>query len=202
MSQGWYVVGTAVTGMNLPDSGAFKGYDLDLGSPESIARFADALSAKQIRIDFLMNNAGVCTDEFSDHVDMQRLRETFEVNFFGLIGLTESLLPLISDHGQIFNMSSTAGMLSKDLDLSKRYPAYKMSKTAVNMYTRTLAARLMSKGQFVASVHPGWVKTDMGGGEADLSPDEAASQIYEFAVKEKPISDTGLFWFKGERLDW
>ena len=201
MSQGWFVVGTAVSGVNLPDSGAFASYDLDLASPESIARLADALAARGTKIDLLVNNAGVCVDEFESAVDMKKLRETFEVNFFGLVDLTERVLPLMAERSQIFNMSSTAGMLGKPLRPFS-YPAYKISKTAVNMYTRTLASRYMDKGIFVASLHPGWVKTDMGGGEADMSPEEAADHIYRFAEKEKPMSDTGLFWFKGERLEW
>ena len=202
MAEGWFVIGTAVSGINISDSINFKGYDLDLSLTESISSFASSLIEQGVVIDMLINNAGVCLDEFNDYVDMQKLRDTFEVNFFGLVDLTERLLPLLNKGAQVFNMSSTASMLSKELDLSRKYPAYKISKAALNMYTRTLAARLLSKGQFVASIHPGWVKTNMGGGVADLTPAEAAAYIYDFASKEKDMTDTGFFWFKGERLDW
>ncbi|MBI5134360.1 MAG: SDR family NAD(P)-dependent oxidoreductase [Candidatus Taylorbacteria bacterium] len=201
IKEGWRVLGTAVSGLNIPDSPSFKGYDLDLSSPQSIGSLCDALISEGVTIDLLVNNAGVCEDDFTDKVISEKLRETFEVNVFGLADLTERLSSQVSDGGQIFNMSSTAGMLSKDLRVFN-YPSYKMSKAALNMYTRILAGRLSQRGIFVASIHPGWVKTDMGGGEADLSPEEAAGYIYEFAAKVKPLSDTGLFWFKGERLPW
>lgn len=201
ISRGWSVIGTAVSGTNLPESDAFASHDLDLASPESIARFADGLASGGTKIDLLVNNAGICVDEFNSAVDMGKLRETFEVNLFGLIDLTERLLPLMSQGSQVLNISSTAGQLGKSLRPFS-YPAYKMSKAALNMYTRTLASRYMDKGVFVASIHPGWVKTDMGGSEADFTPDEAAERICDFAESEKPMSDTGLFWFERERLDW
>lgn len=201
MSEGWFVIGTAVSGLNLVDSDKFEGYDLDLSSSKSIETFARALSQKKIHLDMIINNAGIVVDEFDEAVVMEKFRKTMEVNLFGLIDLTERLLPLLSDGGQIFNMSSTAGELGKELRPFK-YPSYKISKTALNIYTVTLASRLMNKGSFVASIHPGWVKTDMGGEEADLTPEEAAGYIYDFAKKEKPMSETGKFWFKGEKIAW
>lgn len=81
------------------------------------------------------------------------------------------------------------------------YPAYKISKVAVNMYTRTLANRFQRDGKsvIVSSVHPGWVSTEMGGEEAPISPKEAAHDIFTFAISNPP---TGGFWFKGEKLEW
>jgi NAD(P)-dependent dehydrogenase (short-subunit alcohol dehydrogenase family) len=78
------------------------------------------------------------------------------------------------------------------------YPSYKISKTAINMYTRTLALRLKDQVT-VSSVNPGWVKTDMGGEDADITPEEATENIFKFAIS-KP--DSGLFWFNGEMMPW
>ncbi|MFA6095278.1 MAG: SDR family NAD(P)-dependent oxidoreductase [Candidatus Paceibacterota bacterium] len=201
MAEGWFVVGTAVSGLNLPNTDKFAGYDLDLSSHESISAFAEKIISEKIKIDLLINNAGVVEDEFDEAVIVSKLRKTFEVNLFGLIDLTEQLLPSVVSGGQVFNISSTAGMLSKELR-KFNYPCYKISKTALNMYTRVLAGNLAEKDIFVASVHPGWVKTDMGGAEADLVPEDAAIYIYDFAKKKKSISDSGLFWFKSEKLPW
>lgn len=201
MAEGWFVRGTVVSGINIDDSDRFKGYSLDLSMSEDIAAFEDALAKEGTKLDMIINNAGICIDEFNEHVDMGKLRQTLEVNLFGAIDLTERMLPLMNDGGQIFNMSSTAGQLSKPFRAFK-YPAYKISKTALNMYTRTLSSQLTGRNIFVASIHPGWVKTDMGGGEADLTPEQAAAYIYDFAAKDKLLSDTGLFWFKGEKLEW
>ena len=201
MAEGWFVIGTAVSGLNLVDSDHFQGYDLDLSSPQSIEAFANEIISKKTPINMIINNAGVVLDEFDESVVMKKFRKTMEINLFGQIDLTERLLPLLAVGGQIFNMSSTAGELGKELKPFK-YPSYKISKTALNMYTVTLASRLMGKGSFVASIHPGWVKTEMGGGEATITAEEAAGYIYDFASKQKPISDTGKFWFKGEVLSW
>jgi NAD(P)-dependent dehydrogenase (short-subunit alcohol dehydrogenase family) len=80
------------------------------------------------------------------------------------------------------------------------YPCYKISKCALNMYTRTLASRLNEDKITVSSVHPGWVRTEMGGEDADMSPEEAAAHIYELAIK--PPKESGQFWFKGEKMSW
>jgi NAD(P)-dependent dehydrogenase (short-subunit alcohol dehydrogenase family) len=75
---------------------------------------------------------------------------------------------------------------------------YKISKAALNMVTRCLAIRL--DGQItVSSVHPGWVKTDMGGDDADIEPEEAAEDIFTLANSQV---ETGQFWFKGEKFPW
>ena len=79
------------------------------------------------------------------------------------------------------------------------YPSYKISKAALNMYTRTLALRLKESDIIVSSVHPGWARTDMGGQDADISPEEAAEGIYGVATS-KP--ETGQFWFRGKHLPW
>jgi NAD(P)-dependent dehydrogenase (short-subunit alcohol dehydrogenase family) len=71
----------------------------------------------------------------------------------------------------------------------------------LNMYTRTLAARLRTEGSkiTVSSIHPGWVKTDMGGDEAPLEPVEAASDIYKLLISSP---ETGQFWYKGQHHPW
>jgi NAD(P)-dependent dehydrogenase (short-subunit alcohol dehydrogenase family) len=69
------------------------------------------------------------------------------------------------------------------------------------MYTRTLANRLLNEGQdiTVSSVHPGWVRTEMGGEEAPMIPEEAAEHIFKLATSKV---ETGQFWFKGEKYPW
>lgn len=67
------------------------------------------------------------------------------------------------------------------------------------MYTCILALRLKKDEITVSSVHPGWVRTNIGGPEADIEPEEVADDIYKLDVS-KP--KTAGFWFKGERLPW
>lgn len=81
-------------------------------------------------------------------------------------------------------------MLNRDSILPNA-TAYRMSKSALNMYTKTLSVRLSERNINVISIHPGWVKTDMGGQEADITPEFSANGIYELYQKQLP---SGTFW--------
>lgn len=178
-------------------------YHLDLSSPENIAKCVAEISRSEKKIDILVNNAGVLLDEEETNVIPEKLRKTLEVNLIGTIDFTERIIPLVNNDGHIINISSSAGSLGMadgtNSHYPRHYPSYKISKTALNMYTRTLAVRLKDAGIVVSSVHPGWVRTDMGGQEADISPEEAAEGIYYIAVSHPK---TGQFWFKDERMPW
>ena len=67
------------------------------------------------------------------------------------------------------------------------------------MYSKVLAARLGKQGIIVSAVHPGWVKTDMGGDEAPMHPKEAAEKIFKLATS---AHKTGKFWFDGKEFPW
>lgn len=197
LDEGWFVIGTSTSGKCSVNHKNFKCYQLDLTKNASISKFIKSMKEKRIRIDILINNAGTAFDLDETKLDVELLRKTIEVNLFGLVDLTEQFLPGIVKGGQIINISSMMGSLSKfgGGDSS----AYRISKTAVNMYTRTLAARLKDEKIRVSSVHPGWVRTDMGGKRAPMLPEEAANHIYKLAISNVP---TGLFWFKGKRYPW
>ncbi len=200
-AEGHSVTGTYLSGD--AEKGACEAvWRLDLSSQESIASCAEEIARSGRKIDILVNNAGILLDEDETAVDIPKLRRTMEVNVIGTADFTERMVPLMAEGGHIVNISSTAGSLELVDDGKShypgRYPAYKISKAALNMYTRTLAGRLMGHSA-VSSVHPGWVRTDMGGPEADMSPEEAAEGIYALAVARP---ETGQFWFKGEKIPW
>lgn len=179
-----------------------KDFALDLGKPESIASCVWAITNFGRKIDILVNNAGILADEEETSVVVEKLRKTLEVNIIGTIDFTTRLRPIMQDGGHIVNVSSTAGSLElvgKVSHFMGHYPAYKISKAALNMYTRTLALELTDRDITVSSVHPGWVKTDIGGEEADLTPQQAAEGIYDLAISRP---ESGGFWFAGERLPW
>lgn len=198
---GFEVIGTTRTGGDYP---------LDLSKPASIKTFAEKLTAKLKAegrsIDVLINNAGVLADRGLTSLNIEKLRENLEVNLIGTADLTEKLVPLMIGNGQIIFITSAAGSLN-DMDsidhshAPYKYPGYKISKSALNMYMRTLAARLTREGSkiIVSAIHPGWVRTEMGGDDAPITPEEAARDIFELATKEHP---TGGFWFKGNRYPW
>lgn len=201
LKEGYFVMGTAVPGqIDFSDENLIV-YKLDLASKESIVECSSEILKSGKKIDILINNAGVLLDEDETAVVAEKLTKTLQVNLVGTIDFTEHILSTVNKGGHIINISSTAGSLSRTghgAHIEGHYPAYKISKAAINMYTRTLSLRLKDN-VIVSSVHPGWVKTDMGGGEADIAPEEAARNIFNFAVTS-PL--TGQFWFNGEQMSW
>ena len=202
LAEGWLVLGAYHETAPLPHENLLS-FPLDLSSPQSISTCAQAIRETGKTVSILINNAGILVDEDDTAVVVEKLRETLEVNLIGTIDFIEQVISVVEDGGHIVNISSTAGSLNLAINsvshFPNHYPAYKISKTAINMYTRTLATRLKERGIVVSSVHPGWVKTDMGGPEAEISPEEAAQHIYELAITRP---ETGGFWFKGEKLAW
>lgn len=202
IAEEYRVIGTTLTGEVSVTS--VQAYSLNLSDLRSVARAAGDILGIAESIDILINNAGVLLDENYTITDVELLRKTLEVNLIGTIAFTEALKErVVATDGHIVNISSTAGSLtladgSPTSHYPRHYPAYKISKAAINMYTRTLAVDLAGKAT-VSSVHPGWTKTDMGGEEADFTPEEAAEGIFTIATS-KP--ETGQFWYKEKKLPW
>lgn len=200
IAEGYAVIGTTRSGT--ADVAGAQVYKLDLADPKSIEDAARTIRAAAPSFDILINNAGVLLDEDWTSLKPDLLRGTLEVNVIGTAAFTEALKDAVALGGHIVNISSTAGSLAladgSASHFPHHYPAYKISKTALNMYTRTLAVELKGKA-IVSSVHPGWVQTDMGGEEADITPAEAAEGIFAIATSHP---ETGQFWFKGEKLPW
>ncbi len=208
LNEGYVVIGTSQSGAVDFNHDNLKIVQLDLTSADSIKKCVADISSilKDSKIDIHINNAGALEDEDETRLIVQKLRDTLEVNLIGTADLTEQMIPQINKDGHIVSLSSQAGSIGdmdniEDSHEPYHYPAYKISKAALNMYTRTLAARLHHEGDgiIVSSVHPGWVKTDMGGDEAPMLPEEAAGWIYKLAISRP---ETGQFWYKGEKYPW
>jgi len=182
LKNGYYVIGTSTSGKNIFKHTNFNILSLDLSKSESISSCVKEIQNLDRPIDFLINNAALGKKLNGDTtLNQDVFRNLMEVNVFGLIDFTESLLSAISNDGHIVNISSRQGSLAYQKDPSN--PDYKISKAAVNMYTRVLAARLKDKIT-VSSIHPGWVRTDMGGENADMDPMEAAEDIYNTTLSK------------------
>lgn len=200
LQSGDFVIGTSTSGISPIEHERLLTLQLDLASPESIAACAQFIIDSGKTIDVLMNNAGIWSgvDE-NPIIDVGILRKVLEVNLFGTVNFTERIIPVMNDGGHIVNISSRMGSLGGIEKFGINWPDYKISKAALNMVTRILSVRLQDRNITVSSVHPGWVKTDMGGSDADIEPEEAAEDIFTFAIS-KP--ETGQFWFKGEKFSW
>jgi len=198
LSEGFKVIGTATSGKTDINNPNFSVVKLDYLDQKSIEMAAKEIPGK---IDILINNSGVNYEDWNFvDVNMMTLRKTLEVNLLGLIDFTERIVGKVSKKGQIINISSRLGSLTlKDTGNSADNPSYRISKAAQNMYTKVLAARLEKRGIIVSAVHPGWVKTDMGGDEAPMGPEEAAEKIFKLATSSHK---TGKFWCDGKEFPW
>lgn len=191
------VIGSSTFGkqtLNLPN---FQCLQLDLCSSDSIDKFIDNLG--EIRLDFIVNNAGILLEKWDDSaINLKQLNQTFATNVFGTIELTEKLLQRLNAKAHIINITSDWGSFS-ELNFDEFQPHYKMSKAALNMYTKLLAKRLKSKNITVSSLDPGWTQTDMGGKVAPRLPKDVAVDILNLLNNNV---ETGNFWYRGKKREW
>lgn len=149
---------------------------LDVTDEDSIVSCVASIADDLGRLDILVNNAGISGGGWSTNavdVDLAEVRETLETNLFGAWRLTQEALPLMrqNGYGRIVNISSGMGQLD---DMGGHSPAYRVSKTGLNVLTRVFTAELEGENILVNSVCPGWVRTDMGTQNARLSVEEGA----------------------------
>src|SRR5262247_1599771 len=162
------------------------------------------------KLDILVNNAGIALDlnQKPSEVDMQTLRKTFDTNFFGVISVTQALLPLIrkSDAGRIVNVSSGLGSLTQNSDPRwEFYPvkllAYNSSKTALNAFTVMLAHELKDTPIKINSADPGFTATDMNGHRGYKTVEHGAAVIIQLATLPADGATGSYFDDKGV-LPW
>lgn len=183
---------------------------LDVTHAPSIVRAREFVGREYGRLDVLVNNAGVTHDTSlkPSEVPLDTIREVFDTNFFGVIAVTDGLLPMLrkSDAGRIVNVSSSLASLSLHSDPASPLGAFKVlgydaSKTALNAYTVHLAWELRQTAIKVNSACPGWVKTDMGGENAPLSVVEGADTPVWLATLG-PDGPTGGFFNSRQPVPW
>jgi NAD(P)-dependent dehydrogenase (short-subunit alcohol dehydrogenase family) len=175
-----------------------EGIALDVSAGKDRLAAAAMIGERHGKLDILVNNAAVWLESAdashpvpndTSTIAEDALRAMFDVNFFGAIVLTQALLPLIrrSPAGRIVNVSSNLGSLSLHSDYgsvvagSKSF-GYNSSKTALNAFTVHLAHELRDTRIKVNSIHPGWVRSEMGGATADMSIEEGARASVRFAT--------------------
>lgn len=192
IKENFFVIGTSRDGeiKNIKNTN-FYPLALDLSSTESIENAHKEIFSKFKKIDILINNAGVGPDLGFLTPEKKSFDVTFGVNVTGTVFFTEPLIKRIPKKGIVLNISSKLGSI--DACESEDSVAYRMSKSALNMYTTILKNRL--KGEIkVASIHPGWVKTAIRESNlenARLTPKEAAENVFNFLINN---FENGIFW--------
>lgn len=155
-------------------------------------------------LDVLINNAGILDgDETLATFDPDVMQHTFNVNATGSMRVVTQFLPLLQkgEGSKIINITSQLGSLQAMTRNWGRL-SYNSSKAALNMLTRMLALELKNEGIAVICVHPGWVQTDMGGTDADITPTESAAGILS-VIEHLTLDHTGKFYtYAGEEHLW
>ncbi len=193
---------------------AIEFLQLDVDNDADIQSAYEYISNKYGKLDILVNNAGIQIESdnwgenTSTNISDKVLRQTFDTNFFNVVKLTNTLLPLIrkSDAGRIVNLSSILGSLKLHSEVgspvygSKLF-AYDSSKSALNAYTIHLAAALADTNIKVNSAHPGWVKTDMGSDAAPMNVVDGAKTSVALALLNAD-GPSGKYIHLGSELPW
>lgn len=180
---------------------------LDVTDLTSVQCATRTIAEQTPALDILINNAAVYLQrpakplEELDFADMH-FQKTMDVNAFGPLRVTQQFLPLLEKGGRklILNISSEAGSIT-DCTRTSEY-AYCMSKSAMNMASKILQNYLKPRGFKVLAIHPGWMRTDMGGPDADIHPNQAAEGIFALAMKQWPPDDKIYMDYRGQVLVW
>ena len=171
---------------------------VDVTEDGSVGELAKALGDRTV--DVLVNCAGILSDESLSDLDFDRMRRQFEVNSLGPLRVTAALRGNLGKGSKVAIITSRMGSIA-DNTSGGRY-GYRMSKTAVNMAGRSLAQDLREAGVAVVILHPGFVRTEMTGGQGLIDPPESAAGLIA-RIDELSLETSGSFRHtNGEELPW
>lgn len=180
-------------------------HPLDVTDPDSIQTLAAFVESEFSGLDVLINNAGIFPDSGKGQRDnsiftasLDTVRAGLETNTLGALAMAQTFIPLMKGEGRVVNISSGMGQLS---DMNGCCPGYRLSKTAINAVTRIFADELQGTHVKINSVCPGWVRTDMGGANADRPVEEGVDTIIWLATLPEDGPSGGFFRDK-ELIPW
>lgn len=182
--------------------GSASGHQLDVTDPSSVFRaFADTVHVHG-RLDVLINSAAIAIDRNKNISvpDMEIVQATMDVNLMGVWRCCAQAVPVMKDagYGRILNVTSHMGSLST---MESNSPSYRISKTALNAFTRALAHEAVGENILVNAASPGLADTRLAYGKATQSADAAAESMLWLALLPEGGPTGGLF--EGhERLAW
>lgn len=178
-------------------------HQLDVSNEENINNLSEQLKDKTI--DVLFNNAGVAGQDNSiGNITSKDLMSTFKINTMGPILLAQAMIgPIAKSKSKIIvNMSSYLSSIESNRDSSWLWFSYRVSKSGLNAATRTFANSLKPKGIVVISLDPGWVQTDMGGKNAEITTEECVLGLMK-TLEKLSLKDSGNFIrYNGDHVPW
>jgi NAD(P)-dependent dehydrogenase (short-subunit alcohol dehydrogenase family) len=177
-------------------------YHLDVSNQKSICNMAKEIDQHFGRLDVLVNNAAILYDTWQKAVDadLRVVNDALTTNLFRPWRLSQAFIPIMkaNRYGRIVNVSSLGGSLH--YMTYGGTPAYSISKAALNVLTRKLAAELLNTGILVNSVDPGWVATDMGGRGGRTVQEGAKGIVWAATLPDNGPS--GGFFCDGKAVPW
>ncbi len=205
LAKGWRVIGSVRYQEHADEALVSLGTGFfpiifDVTDQEAIERAAATIDEP---IDILINNSGVIGPGRQSSLDMDfhGFELTLAINTIGPLRVSQAFLQHLrkSDNGRLLIISSIMGSMAQT---SFDRIAYRASKAGVNKVLQGLASDLEPEGIAAVSIHPGWVRTDMGGPNASIAPEASAAGILEIADRLS-LSATGRFLnYDGSEIDW
>jgi NAD(P)-dependent dehydrogenase (short-subunit alcohol dehydrogenase family) len=178
---------------------------VDVASSAEVSSVTKHITEEYGQVDLLVNNAGVFLEASAEGTDdplrvsVTAVMQTFNVNAMGAMRLIQAVVPLMREGGRIVNVSSGMGRFS---EIEGNYLGYRMSKTAMNGLTAVYAEALQNRGITVNAVCPGWVRTDMGGVQAERDIAEGIDTILWLATSDEATGASGGFYRDRKLLPW
>lgn len=203
-ADGWKVIATSRDAGKAGDLKAISGVQveqLEVTDDASVAALANKL--KDVKIDVLLNNAGISGPRgFAiGEWDFKAWEEVLSVNAVAPLRVTQAFLPHVraSEKKQVVFISTRMASITLNGGGSA---FYRSSKTALNMAVSCLALEVKDRGITCTVMHPGWVKTDMGGAGADITTSESVSGLRK-VISGLDIAKTGRFFnYDGAEFPW
>jgi NAD(P)-dependent dehydrogenase (short-subunit alcohol dehydrogenase family) len=190
---------TALAAVAGDSGGRLTVHEMDVASDRSVA--AGAASLGDASIDLLYNVAGVTgtIPPQLDSVDWKDFDEAIEIMLKGPLRVLVAFLPRLHEGSKVMNFSSQ--LAASTWPYGGFYP-YVAAKAGLNRLMRSAAIDLKDRGIVIGLIHPGYVQTDMGGPNADITPEESARGIVALA-EDWPLSESGEFYkWNGEKHAW
>jgi NAD(P)-dependent dehydrogenase (short-subunit alcohol dehydrogenase family) len=199
LKEGYFVIAACRVPEKAPEllKVSCKVVSLDVGSDQSISNLAQQLLKEKIKLNLLINNAGVLIRDDLESCKRQDLLNLYNINAVGPVLLTQALLPLLGAESKVVCITSSMGSIGENG--SGGYYSYRASKCALNCLVKSMMYDLKKLNIPVLALHPGYIQTDMTGGRGDMGPDECV-EIMTKRISELDMEKSGKYQHRDGRF--
>lgn len=202
LADDWQVIACSRHALNLPEHENLRWFHLNVADSEAITLLADQI--RNTPIDILINNAGIWGGDHQAFGDISPVEwlNVFQVNTIGPFLMAQAFISnLVAGQLKIIaNMSSGMASIGENTDGGANI--YRSSKAALNMLTKSMSIDLRSQNIKVVSLDPGWVQTDMGGPNAQITAEESVHGLREVLNDLTPNQTGSFLSYKGKKREW